>query len=223
MRSCSSRPIAPASSSALEVPEVGVEAPVEPDDELDAGPFDVREALAHAGAVEIDGLLAEDVLAGRRPRLYVVRVGGGRGGDDDRGYVGVRECGLGVHRLRSVRRRHRLRRGPVHVHHEGELCPGMPRNALDMDLRDPPGPQQCNPVHPPVTLVGQRSPIVPGWPPRLDSFAHGALQGHPLGVVGAAGFVPGVAASLSGSARGARLPLQRGTASTARGTVRTDS
>ena len=164
------------------MPEVGIEASVEPDEQLGAGSLDTGQARAHPRAVEVDGLLAEDVLARRRAGFDVVRMGRRGGGDDDGVHLRVREHRLRVHRLRAVRVGHGFGRRPVDVHHAGELRPGVPHDALDVDLRDAPGPQQRDPVHPPVPRSFTHDPD--SNPVRRSGIGTGFRQGRNHGGLG---------------------------------------
>jgi hypothetical protein len=99
----------------VESAKARVEAPVEADQEIDAGALDLAQAGVDATDIEVDGFLAKDRLARLGGGNHEVGMGIGGAGDHHRVDRLIGECGLAVHGLGAVVCRQRRRRVGVDV------------------------------------------------------------------------------------------------------------
>jgi hypothetical protein len=142
--------------------EVGVEAAVEADHQHGAGRLDHAQAGADAGEREVDGLLAEDALAGPCEALDQVGVGVGRRADHHGVDVVGRLDRVDRPGLGAVLRGKRLGRGGDRVGDRHQPGAGIAGDRAGMDLADAPGAEQAEPLGHGDTLAtnGTRLPEV---------------------------------------------------------------
>ena len=110
------------------------------------------QAAVHPREVEVDGLLAEDRLAGARRRLDQLGMGVGGAGDDDRIHRRISKRRLGVDHLRPVGRGQILGRLAVDVDDIAQPGAGIDGDVAGVDPADAPGPELADFDHP--TLDG---------------------------------------------------------------------
>jgi hypothetical protein len=131
-------------NAATQRAEAWIETAVEPDHKPASHAAHHVKAGANAGGIEINGLFAEHRLAGAHSALDQVRMGVGRGADDNRVDVAIRDDGIDRADRGPARSRKALRCRRVRIGDRRQPSARVRRDIAAMNAADRPAPS--NPI-----------------------------------------------------------------------------